>query len=272
MLVQKDTLEKRRALLGNEHPLTLVGLNNMGMLLRSIGSQDEALAHLQEALAGAQKTYGGLHPKTLACIKAVAFQLQASGRLEESEQYYREALEGSRTALGGNSLDTLRNILDVGIVLVRSGKYEDALGFYREYTDLGSQLLGESADEVLEAKSVVGLLLKVLGIQDEAKTVIEEVVAAYESKHGATHELTLGAVDSLASVLLKRSELAEALELLLPAYNSSIENHGPENTTTQMLRNRLLTCLKALHASDPTGGFDKQALEILGEDLFQEGQ
>jgi hypothetical protein len=58
----REALEGRRRVLGDEHPETLVSINNMGALLRDQDKLAEAETYWREALKGRRHVLGNEHP------------------------------------------------------------------------------------------------------------------------------------------------------------------------------------------------------------------
>ena len=79
----RETLERRRAKLGDAHPDTLASANNLAALLQVQGNLDavsggledvsESLALYREALAGRRAALGDAHPHTLASLHNIYY-------------------------------------------------------------------------------------------------------------------------------------------------------------------------------------------------------
>ena len=55
-------------MLGDDHPITLISINNMGRLLQNQGKLGEAEPYLREALEGRRRVLGDDHADTLRSI------------------------------------------------------------------------------------------------------------------------------------------------------------------------------------------------------------
>ena len=71
-----EVLEGQRETLGNQHPLTLCSINNLGTLLYAKGDVAAAEPLLQEAVARRSETLGRGHASTLASINDLSALLQ----------------------------------------------------------------------------------------------------------------------------------------------------------------------------------------------------
>ena len=87
-------------MLGDEHPSTLISLNNMGFLLEQQGKLAEAEPYYREALESRRRVLGDTHTRTLYSANNMGVLLRLLGRFAEAERHHREALEGYDRLLG----------------------------------------------------------------------------------------------------------------------------------------------------------------------------
>ena len=80
----REALAGRRVTLGDEHPDTLVSINNLGMLLYAQGDLAGATPLYREALAGSRAMLGDQHPDTLTSINNLGSLLKAQGEVREA--------------------------------------------------------------------------------------------------------------------------------------------------------------------------------------------
>jgi tetratricopeptide (TPR) repeat protein len=106
----RESLEARRATLGDRHPRTLGSINHLASLLQDQGKLDEAAPLFGEALQGFRATLGDRHPDTLSSINNLATLSLAQGRLDEAAALLRENLSLSLATLGDRHPDTLTAI------------------------------------------------------------------------------------------------------------------------------------------------------------------
>ena len=60
--LHEECLEKRRSILGNDHPNTLTSINNLVLLYKKQGKYDEALPLYEECLEKSRSILGNDHP------------------------------------------------------------------------------------------------------------------------------------------------------------------------------------------------------------------
>lgn len=85
--------------MGDEHPSTLISINNFGGLLQKQGKLAEAEPLLREGLEGSRRALGDAHRDTLIAINGMSSLLQELGQLEEAERLAAEAVRGARREL-----------------------------------------------------------------------------------------------------------------------------------------------------------------------------
>ena len=156
-----DVLESRRRLLGEEHPNTLLAINNMGALLLSQGRFAEAEPHVLEAMEVRRRVLGEDHPATLMSINNVGALLRFQGKLTEAEPYVLETLQRSRRVLGEDHVETLMSSNNFGVLLRDQGRLNEAEPYLREAVEKLRSLLGEHHPDTLISIGHMGGLLEI---------------------------------------------------------------------------------------------------------------
>jgi non-specific serine/threonine protein kinase/serine/threonine-protein kinase len=123
----REALEKRRRVLGGEHPDTLISINNMGALLQAEGKIDQAEPYYREALEKRRRVLGDEHPHTLASIGSMGALLHAQGKPSEALELLTPAQETARQAFtGSNAIRLGRFLTALGLVRTAIGELEIA--------------------------------------------------------------------------------------------------------------------------------------------------
>jgi hypothetical protein len=108
-VLYRRALAGREEALGPAHPDTLTLVNNLAVLLKSLGKYDEAEPLYWRALAGKEEALGPAHPSTLTSVGNLARLLGSQGRYDEAEPLMRRDLAGCEKALGPAHPDTLKS-------------------------------------------------------------------------------------------------------------------------------------------------------------------
>ena len=101
-------LEKRKVLLGEDHPDTLNSINSLASLYKNTGKYDKAEELYIVCLEKRRKVLlGEDHPHTLSSINNLASFYYNMRRINESKLLFKECYEKSRIALGENHSFTI---------------------------------------------------------------------------------------------------------------------------------------------------------------------
>jgi non-specific serine/threonine protein kinase/serine/threonine-protein kinase len=168
----REALERRRRVLGDDHPETLASINNIGELLEEQSRLDEAEPYLREALEGRRRVLGVDHPETLNSMNNLGVLLSEQGKPDEAEPYFLEALEGLRRVQGDDHPDTLSSIHNVGSRLWTRGKPDQAEPYLREALKGRRRVLGDDHPDTLRTTESLGYLLLGQGKEDEAAELL----------------------------------------------------------------------------------------------------
>jgi tetratricopeptide (TPR) repeat protein len=216
MPLQEAALATRRRVLGEEHPDTLVSLNDMGYLLLAKGMPAEAEAYFREALEKMQRVLGEEHRDTLTAMDNLAQSLQAQGRLDEAEAIYREALDGRRHAFGDDDPDTVIAINNLGFVLLSQGRLAEAEPLLREAVAKFRTLRGDDHPDTVSAINNLAYVIQYQGRPAEAEPLLREALDRSRRILGEDHPFTLLAMNNLGLLLQDLNQFGEA-ELVLRA-------------------------------------------------------
>jgi len=117
---------------GNDHPLTLLSLNNLAYTVRRRGRPAEAEPLYRLALDDYRRVMGEDHPATLTSMNNYAYVLEALGRLDEAEPLFKQTLERRRHLLGPDHPDTIWSLHSYAIILQSQRRFGDAEPLARE--------------------------------------------------------------------------------------------------------------------------------------------
>jgi hypothetical protein len=94
--IQKEVLEKRRRILGEEHPDTIMAMGNLANTLGDQGQLDEAIALLEVGVQQMKQIYGDEHHRTRMASRNLA---RLIARIASTQK-----LEGQTSSEKGRSL------------------------------------------------------------------------------------------------------------------------------------------------------------------------
>ncbi|KAH8588254.1 hypothetical protein B0O99DRAFT_693645 [Bisporella sp. PMI_857] len=134
--LREEVLEARKRTLGDEHPDTLLSMNNLASSYSDLGRMQEAVKLKEKVLKAGKRTFGDEHPKTLTSMNNLASSYSDLGRMQEAVELREKVLEARKRTLGDEHPDTLMSMNNLA----------------SSYSDLGRMQAVELEEKVLEAR------------------------------------------------------------------------------------------------------------------------
>ena len=212
--LHQEVLEKRRRILGEEHPDTLRAMNNLAFTLGDLGRHNEALTLKQEVLEKYQRIFGENHPDTLTSMNNLAFTLGALGQHNEALALQQEVLEKYQSIFGEDNPDTLRAMNNLASTLGALGRHNEALALQQEVLEKRRRILGEDHPHTLSAMNNLAGTFYALRQYSKARPLFAEALGKFRRILGEDHPRTLAAMGNLIDTLLKMKRHNEAQTLL----------------------------------------------------------
>ncbi|KXX73750.1 Nephrocystin-3 [Madurella mycetomatis] len=211
--MQRQALELRKKVLGEEHPDTLGSINNLATILGNLKRYEEAEQIHRQALELRKKVLGEEHPDTLGSINNLAITLGNLRRYKEAEQMHRQVFELRKKVLGEEHPDTLGSINNLAITLGNLRRYKEAEQMHRQVFELRKKVLGEEHPDTLGSINNLAITLGNLRRYKEAEQMHRQVFELRKKVLGEEHPDTLGSINNLAITLgnLRRYKEAEQM-------------------------------------------------------------
>jgi tetratricopeptide (TPR) repeat protein len=258
----RAALALSRQTLGEEHPETVIGYNNVAGRLNALGKAAEALSLYRKALGIRRQALGEGHPHTAESYNNVAYCLQRLGKAQEALPLFRKALEVNRQALGEGHPHTAHSYNNVAACLQALGKAQEALPLYRKALGIHRQALGEGHPHTAGSYNNVAYCLNALGKFSEALPLFRKALEVNCQALGEGHPHTAGSYNNVAFCLQALGKFSEAL----PLYRKALEIHrqalGEGHPHTAGSYNNVAFCLQALGKAQEALPLFRKALEI----------
>jgi tetratricopeptide (TPR) repeat protein len=119
--------EISRALLGEDHPRTMLDAAAYAGVLDGLGKYKESEMIYRRALEIFEKAYGSHHYEVAANLHGLASILTARGAFREAEEHYRRALAIKEKVLGSDSPDVALTRQNLGSLLHCIGRTAEAI-------------------------------------------------------------------------------------------------------------------------------------------------
>ena len=132
LLIDKETLERRKATLGLDHPDTLNSLNNLATLYRELDRPGEAEPLFRDAVTGARQKLGLDHSFTQTYLRNLADCYDRLQQPEKAEPLWRELVTYWKEKAGADSLQYAAELHPLGANLLAQNKHTEAESLLRE--------------------------------------------------------------------------------------------------------------------------------------------
>ncbi|KAJ7840938.1 putative kinesin [Mycena olivaceomarginata] len=207
-------LEKRKQLLGADHPDTLQAMANLAATYRQLGRYKEAEPLESTVLEKQKQLLGADHPDTLWAMANLAATYRQLGRYKEAEPLESTVLEKRKQLLGADHPDTLWAMANLAATYGQLGRYKEAEPLESTVLEKQKQLLGADHPDTLRTMANLAATYGQLGRYKEAEPLESTVLEKRKQLLGADHPDTLRAMGNLAATYrqLGRYKEAEPLE------------------------------------------------------------
>jgi tetratricopeptide (TPR) repeat protein len=208
-------VELRRHALGDDHPETLSGRNNLGQLYWEQGKYAEAEQALSATATVRQRVLGDEHPDTLITMANLGLVLHEQGKYAEAEPILTRVLEVEKRLRGEEHIETLTSMLNLGKLYGDVGKLSEAEALFARVIDVGRRTVGEEHPEVLGAMNNLATIYYFQNKYAQAAPVFSDLLEVQTRVFGAEHPDTLTAMNNLAVLYRQMGRQQEAETLLL---------------------------------------------------------
>ncbi|OAG03713.1 kinesin light chain [Paraphaeosphaeria sporulosa] len=214
-----QVMEKRKRVLGNEHPSTLTTMGNLATVLANQGKYEAAEVMNKQTLSLSKTVLGREHPETLMTMSNLATVLDSQGKYEAAEAMNRQTLSLKETVLGHEHPSTLTTMSNLATTL-----------------SLSKTVLGHEHPSTLMTMSNLASVLGRQGKYEAAEAMIRQTLSLKETVLGREHPDTLMSVYCLAHLLANRHYIHESLGLYERACAAYPTVLGNDHPTTRACR------------------------------------
>lgn len=228
----RESTEKHRWVLGDDHPETLISIDSMAITLQKLGRYEEAEALFIEALVGMRRVLGDDHLNTLMTIGNLGQVIAETGRLAEAEPYHRESLDGIRRIEGPEGAETMTALSNLGVLLHSMGRYPESEVILREVLETKRRVLGDDHPETLISMNSLAVVLNSLEEHNEAGSLYAESLEGYRRVLGDDHKDTMRALSNYGVFLTNLGRPDEGERYLQEALDTRRRVLGDDHLET----------------------------------------
>jgi len=236
MALIEAALEGRRAVLGEDHPLTAQALNNKAHLLAVAGDLEGALDLHARALRVRRATLPPEHPEIANSLNNIATAHRLAARYEDAIAGFEEALARYRRVLGPRHPMTAQCENNLGTALVERGLGDAAARAFARALLIFEEALGREHPKTAVLLSNLGVLRHNLGELAEAERLYLEALRIARAALPPGHPHVAVVTNNLAGVRVSRGELGLAYAGYGEAADAWEAVHGRGHPTTVMAR------------------------------------
>jgi tetratricopeptide (TPR) repeat protein len=184
--------------LGDWHPDTLTGRNNLADAYRAAGRLGDAIPLFERTLADRERVLGELHRYTLLSRNNLAYSYRLAGRAREGIPLLERTVADDATVLGESDPDTLLARNNLAGAYHAADRAGDAVPLYERTLAERARVLGESHPDTLLTGSNLASAYEAVGRLADAIARFEESLAGFERVLGAEHPDTVVVRGNLA--------------------------------------------------------------------------
>ncbi len=203
------TLAVRRRALGEEHPDTLMSMNNLAETLRDLGDTSRARELHETALAVRRRVLGEEHPDTLNSMSNLAALLWDLGNASGARKLEEATLAVRRRVVGEEHPSTLTAMNNLAETLRVLGNASGARKLHEAALAISRRVLGEEHPDTLMSMDNLAVTLRTLGEVSAARTLHETALAISRRVLGEEHPDTLISMHNLCAT----QEVSDGIEV-----------------------------------------------------------
>jgi tetratricopeptide (TPR) repeat protein len=191
-----------------------IRLSFLGATLLDEGREEEAFAHLTQALTLRQQHVGAEDTTVAQLYNSMGNGLAQLGRIEEALAQHRKGLAIRERELGPEHPMTAISLSNVAMGLLRQGKATEAIPLAERALAIQERALGPEAFFVGNALEPLALVYWRAGRTEDAATLLGRAGAIYEKLHGPEAPLLARVYSTLGELRLEQDDFQGALEPL----------------------------------------------------------
>ncbi|KAF8195195.1 P-loop containing nucleoside triphosphate hydrolase protein [Mycena galopus ATCC 62051] len=209
----EEVLEKRKQLLGDNHPDTLRTMGNLASTYSDLGEHQKAKELKVTVLEKLKQLLGDNHPHTLLTMGNLANTYSDLGEYQKAKELNVTVLEKQKQLLGDNHPGTLSTMGNLANTYSDLGEHRKAKELNVTVLEKRKQLLGDNHPGTLRTMGKLASTYSDLGEHQKAKKLNVTVLEKQKQLLGDNHPDTLRTMGNLASTYSNLGEHQKAKEL-----------------------------------------------------------
>jgi hypothetical protein len=196
--LRQQVLDVWRDILGEKHPDTAVGYNELARNQEAQGKHAQAEVGIRQALAICREVLGEEHPKTATCYNNLASNQVGQEKYAEAEVDYRQALGIVRKILGEEHPYLATSYDNLSHIQLAQGKYAEAEAGIQKALAINRKILGEDHPDTATCYNNLGRSQQAQAKYSEAEQSLHQALAIFRKVRGEEHLHTATGYANLA--------------------------------------------------------------------------
>ncbi|GKU03436.1 unnamed protein product [Fusarium langsethiae] len=210
--LQREGIQIRRELLGDDHVETLVLIVDIASSLRIQGKWEEAETLVIFLVETWKRLRGEENHKTLDAMNDLGLIYSGQGKEEEAKELYSHVFEVRKRVLGADHIDTMHAMDNLAATF--EGK--EAEGMQRRVIEAKLRTYGEEHPETLYSKGNLAMTLLEQDKTGEAEKIQIQVLEVSKRVLGEEHLFTLTSMSNLGSTWIMMGRISMDTRHLYP--------------------------------------------------------
>ncbi|KAJ3044015.1 Kinesin light chain 3 [Rhizophlyctis rosea] len=225
-----ESLETRRSVLGEDHPLVLTSMSNLARLHHHQGDYQPAEKLYIECIDGRRQVLPENHEDTFAALGNLAALYDDMGQPEKAEPLYLDIL--NNRALGEDDTCRLSMMNNLATLYHTQKQFEKAEPLYVDCLARRRRVLGPDHPDTLSTVNNLASLQDDLGRGWQAEKLYLECLARRRAMLGDDHPDTLASTSALAVLYGDHGEYEKAEPLYLDCLERRTRVLGKDHRRT----------------------------------------
>jgi tetratricopeptide (TPR) repeat protein len=268
--LDKDVLDEQRALLGEDHPHTLMTAGGLARDLRGLGRYTEALHLDQRTFDAWKRNFTEEHPRTLAALNNLASTQRWMGDFRGARKNDEVVLAGRRAILGEAHPDTLASSSLIGIDMRDAGDYEQSIARLTNVHRELMQVQGPDALFTLRTKANLAVSLRAAGRIEASGKLLESAYERLTDQFGPDNPETLSCRLSLSINMYTMKMYERAGREMAEVQRVYLRDYGRRHPLTLVCDLDLAMAAGAAGDLDTARATTARATAVLSEVLGRE--
>ena len=211
--LQVEAIEKRKQMLGDYHPDTLMSMGHLAVIYSKQGRWKDAEALEVEVMEKRKQVLKDDDPYTLSSMENLAIIYSKQGRWKDAEAFEVVVMEKRKEVLGDNHPHTLMSMANLGTTYRKQGRWKDAEALEVVVMEKMKKVLGDDHPDTLSSMANLASTYKDLGCWKDAEALEVVVMEKRKEVLGDDHPNTLSSITNLANTYMNQGHWKDAEEL-----------------------------------------------------------